>query len=231
MISVINLTLAITLIISTHSSAQEVLSNCPEDSVNKSGTVITESVAGVDGDTKNILEDAIVKLALAIFAGLVVWGFKEYYTHNQASKRLKAGVIADINKHITGISKQVREAENIKDEFIKWGKHFPFPVNYSVARWAFYSSIQRDLPKYLKEEELKLVMEIHQFLWEMDVSFEGFTKTINSCENKELKINQLLYDKLDKQVKSMMEKASALGSEHIKELGNLEAINKRLAEK
>ena len=174
------------------------------------------------------MEDAIQNVWITIFAGVLLWFIKEGIGYSIARQRIKAGIISDINKHISGASRQKQEAKKIKDKFIKWGKHFPFPINYSLARWAFYASIQKDLPKYLREKELLMVMNIYQLLWEIDVSFEGFTKTINACENKEAKINQIFYARLNEQFDSIMNRIAVLGVREIITLDDLQPVMTRM---
>lgn len=170
------------------------------------------------------MDDEIQKLWLTIIAGLVLWIIKEYITYTIARSRIKAGLVSDINKHIFGISRQKEEANKITANFIQWGEHFPYPINYTVGRWAFYTAMQKDLPKYLKENELLMVMSIYQFMWEIDVCFEGLTKTINACERRGNKINTLLIEKLNEQNTNIQSRIQLLGNESIESLDKLKPI-------
>jgi len=73
-----------------------------------------------------------------------------------------------------------------------------------------------------------MVMNIYQLLWEIDVSFEGFTKTINACENKEAKINQIFYARLNEQFDSIMNRIAVLGVREIITLDDLQPVMTRM---
>ncbi len=169
-------------------------------------------------------ELGIFKFALSVPAGVIVWIIKEKISQYIFGKRVKAGLIADLNKHIVGASRQVGSLHATKAEFIKFAEHFPYPINYTVGRYNFYAAHQKDLPKYLHESELIDVMTVYQFLWELDLSFEGFVKIINSCESKDKPINRVVIGNLDKHIDAITQGIEVLKVGTIKEFSDIKLI-------
>jgi hypothetical protein len=176
------------------------------------------------------MDENLQKLWVTVLGGMLIWIIKEISIYLITKDRFVSGIISDINKHISGASRQKLGAKNTMDRFIKWGKYIPFPINYKTGRWAFYTSMQSKLPKYLKNKHLLMVMSIYQLMWEIDVSFEGFANTINSCENKDKKVNQITYDRLQEQLASIVSSIEVLGEKPIRKLEDLEPIEKRINE-
>ena len=161
------------------------------------------------------------KLLIAIISGIIIWAIKELIVYLIRRARLRAGLISDIIIHVAGASEQKGAVNVLVNETAKEGEPLPFPVSYNVGQYGFYSSVQKELPVYLRENELIKVIKFYQAIWELDVSVNGLATTLGLWERDKRELSASDIKHLKKRKSRIESFCDLISSKEIKKISDL----------